>query len=71
MTAKSTGEPATRTPTPAATIAMCATSATCWPRMPQIDRVHPEPSELAIVLMAPAPGVKEMSAPGGDEGEPQ
>src|SRR3954468_20049484 len=63
MTLKSTGEPATRTPTPAATTAMCASSATCWPRIPQMERVQPDPSELVIVLTAPAPGVKEMSAP--------
>src|ERR1044072_2666005 len=36
---------------------------TLFRSMPQIERVHPEPSEVAMVLIAPAPGVSEMSAP--------
>ena len=31
--------------------------------IPQIERAQPETRELDIVLIAPAPGVKEMSAP--------
>jgi hypothetical protein len=31
--------------------------------MPQNERAHPALSELAIVLMAPAPGVREMRNP--------
>src|SRR6478735_7047489 len=63
MTLKATGELATSTPTPRATISTCTTRAACCPRIPQMDRRNPAFSELLMVLMAPAPGVKLMRAP--------
>src|SRR5690242_1887387 len=63
MMLKITGELDTRTPTPKATIRMWITSATCWPRIPQMERRKPELSELLMVKMAPAPGVKLIRMP--------
>src|SRR5450830_1677329 len=63
MMLNASGELATSTPTPRATIRMCTTRAACWPRIPQMERRKPELSELLMVLMAPAPGVKLIRTP--------
>src|SRR6478609_11796321 len=63
MMLKASGELATSTPTPRATIRMCTTRAACWPRMPQMERRKPEFRELLMVLIAPAPGVKLIRTP--------
>ena len=38
-------------------------SAACWPSTPQMERRNPELSELLMVEMAPAPGVKLIRVP--------
>ena len=43
-------------------MATWATRAACCPKMPQMDRRNPALRELVMVLMAPAPGVKLISA---------
>src|SRR6476659_3993989 len=63
MALHATGEPAPRTPTPSATTMTCRIRAACCPRMPQMERLNPAVSELLMVLMAPAPGVKLMRTP--------
>jgi len=55
MASNSMGELATTSPTPAATIAMWMTRATCCPTMPQMERRKPSLRELVMVLIAPAP----------------
>jgi len=58
MISNSSGDRATRSPTPAATITTCTMSAACCPSTPHRERRQPCARALLIVLMAPAPGVK-------------
>lgn len=56
-------DPASTAPTPAATIAICSSSASCSPRMFQYPRRNPCVRPVDIDAMAPAPGDRLITHP--------